>query len=69
MAKTADRSAVYNHHITSKQDMVVLAEEMAETDLEGALERDRPETSYTLVCPTNMRYYVYKLDYPVGQEL
>ena len=45
-----------------------LAEELAGTDLEGALERDRPDTSYSLVCPTNIRYYVYKLNYTAGQE-
>ena len=68
VSKTGDRSAVYNHRITSKQDIAVLAQELANTDIEGALERDRPETSYSLVCPTNMRYYVFKLNYLVGQE-
>ena len=48
--------------------MMDLAEELAGTDLEGALERDRPDTSYSLVCPTNIRYYVYKLNYTAGQE-
>ena len=58
VSKTGDRSAVYNHRITSKEDIAVLAQELADTDIEEALERDRPDTTYSLVCNTNMRYYV-----------
>ena len=66
--KAGDRSAVYNHLIRDKNDMRRLAHQLANTDIEGALDRARPDTAYTLVCPTNMRYYVYILDYVVGQE-
>ena len=66
VAKTGTRSAVYNHKISSYEDIKTLAAELANTDMEGALERDRADTSYSLVCPTNIRYYVFKLDYLVG---
>ena len=63
-----ERSAVYNHTVRNKEDMYRVAETLASTDIEGALERDRPDTAYSLICPTNMRYFAYKLDYLVGRD-
>ena len=68
VAKAGERLAVYTHTIRSVEDMKVFASEMQETDLNQALERNRPDTSSSLVCATNLRYYVFKINFLAARD-